>query len=199
MATFTVNRFFLAALLLIAVVPSSSASKYSDICFSKFQKCCYKYESCGFVTKKVYKKYDCSYKKCKTVCKPKCYFKFVKVPYKVCKIVPKKAKICKVLKYYHHGKPSFKKSCKSTVYKKKVCVTKYRLVKKKVCKKYCKKICKKIHATCVKIYYFSYAKFCPKLYCDKFIFKGKHEKPIDIIGKEKKLIKAIEGKRTIHK
>ncbi len=34
---------------------------------------------------------------------------------------------------------------------------------------------------------------------DKFVFKGKHEKPIDIIGKEKKLIKAIEGKRTIHK
>ncbi len=37
MATFTVNRFFFAALLLIAVVPFSSAWKYKDICFSKYQ------------------------------------------------------------------------------------------------------------------------------------------------------------------
>lgn len=204
MATFNAVRFVLAAALLVAVIPSSAATfpKIKDVCYSKIQRCCYKYAPCGYVTKKVYKTVDCSFKKCYRACKKHCYFVTKKVPYQKCYKVVKKAYVCKKKKVYvhkghGHGKYAFKDVCVTKPVYKTVCKRRYRYVKRKKCVRKCYRVCKKVKAYCVKIHFFSYYKYCPKLKCYHYFYKGSNKAPGVVVGKKHKLLKVVDGKRTI--
>lgn len=198
MASSASFRSLLCFAIFAVALPNALASVYPAVCYTKSQKCCFKFHPCGTVIKKVPTTVDCSFKKCAILCKPHCIFVPKKVPYQVCKIVKvPHGKICKKIKVLHHGVFIWKKICKPKFVTKRICKTLYRVVKKKVCTKKCAKVCKIVSATCVKIEVLSFPKFCPKLFCDKFIITGSSKSPGVKVGKKSKLVKTIKGKRTI--
>lgn len=193
-------RNVLCFALLVATLPATfaSASAYPSICYKRTQKCCFNYRSCGAVIKKVPKTVDCSFKKCSTVCKPHCVQVPKKVAYQSCKNVKvEHGQVCKNVKVLHNHVYVWKKQCKPKFVEKRVCKTLYRVVKKKVCNKKCGKVCKTVSATCVKIRVLSFPKFCPKLSCGKFVTTGPSKNPGVKVSKKSKLVKVIDGKRTI--
>ena len=208
MATTTNHCHYLRTALAIALIciaiPAVHATGtgkgkgFPPVCFTKSQKCCFSFFACGVVKRKVTETVDCPFKKCKNVCKPVCKTKIVKVPFKDCKKVKKQVgEKCKKVKKLVKHKWVWVKVCKPKFAFKRVCVTKFKKKEKKECRKKCDKECKTVQAKCEKIKVLAFTKFCPKLSCDKFVIDGSDKKPDDKVGKDSKVIKVIDGKRTI--
>lgn len=198
MATNHIIRSILAIALLYVTIPTVHATGFPPICFTKSQKCCFNFVVCGKVEKKVTETVDCPFEKCSTVCKPVCVINEKKVPFKSCKDVKTKVgETCKKVKMYVNHKWILKNVCKPKFAIKKVCETKIKIVKEKVCKPKCDKVCKTIQATCEKIKILSFPKFCPKLSCDKFVITGSDKTPEDKVGTKSTVVKVIDGKRTM--
>eukprot|EP00171_Calliarthron_tuberculosum_P001843 IDg1843t1 len=192
-------RPFVTAALLIVLVQASLASTIpSPVCFTKTQTCCFKYSSCGFVTKKIRVVTPCPFSKCKNVCHPVCEFVPIKVPKKVCfdkKVVTgETCKEVKVLVGHHYV---WKNECKPKYVIKHVCETEYTVVKKEVCKDVCKKKCKIVKANCIKFNVLKFLKYCPRLSCSRYVTSGSTTKPADFVEKKGKIVNMIEGGRKI--
>lgn len=185
-----------------------------DVCFYKKQKCCYKFDICGYETKKVPISKQCDFKKCEHKCKKVCDKKKHKVAYKVCEYKKVKVYIVKCEKSYGdypyktqgYGGNKEPKCKKIPVYKKKkVCEIKYKYVVKPVCEKKCFKECYLVKAVCKGYKLVKYAKYCPKIYCDELYVDGKEPKVSEIIGekgeevKKEYVDKKIIGKKLIKK
>lgn len=194
--------FLLAAIGLIAAASASKPPR--DQCFVKSTKCCYKFAKCGYVFKHVPVSKRCDFhkcaRKCHKVCKHVCRYIKVKVPVKHCKPVTKK--ICKPVR----GKGKHRKHYYKCYYKVvgKKCYKKYVYKKKKVCERkchvVCKKVCYTIKANCHSTRTYKFAKFCPKLVCNRPMVTGDSTKPHPYVSSRKvfvsetKPIKKIIGK-----
>eukprot|EP00171_Calliarthron_tuberculosum_P001844 IDg1844t1 len=192
-------RLLFAAALVCTLVPTIVASSIpAPVCFVKSQKCCFKFVTCGFITKKVRVVVPCPFKKCEKVCRPECKLVPTKVPKKVC--IDKKVeagKTCTKTKVYEHGKLVWKEACKPKFVIKKVCETKIEIINKKVCTNVCKNVCKTVDALCEKFNVVQFIKYCPTLRCESFKTSGTSTKPADFVAKSGKTISVISGKRTI--
>ncbi len=193
----------LVASLLAVIAAPAQAYAPADVCFTKSQKCCYKFKACDVVRKKVKLAPRCDFDKCKKVCKPECTEVKATVPKKRC--VDKKVfshnqceKVCRNAHgHYYYGKPECQDICTPQFENKRVCSTKHVEVAKKVCKKECKKVCARVKAICPKTQVFEFAKFCPELKCEDFRFSGEHKEPAVVVSKESKLVKVVPGPRKI--
>lgn len=64
---------FALALVAFLFATIVDASTPAPVCYYRTQKCCFNYTACGYATKKLEKKVDCSYKKCEEKCEDVCY------------------------------------------------------------------------------------------------------------------------------
>ena len=198
MVSSTSLRNVLAFALVVAVLPAATASVYPAVCYTKTQKCCYHFHPCGTIVKRVPFTVDCSFRKCYKKCRPHCTYVKNKVPFEVCKkLRVRHGQTCKKVKEYVKHEYIWKRVCEPKYVYKRVCKTKYRYNRKKVCNKKCRRVCKKVRATCEHIKVVSYPKFCPKLKCLAFVFKGSSKEPSHIVGKKSTVVNVIKGKRTV--
>lgn len=192
-ATMNSAILLIVSLLVLAAVPTQAYAP-ADVCFTKSQKCCFKFEVCGVVKKKVRETPRCDFDKCGPVCKP------------VCKTVPKEdcvdkkvfshkdcKKVCDGGHGYYYGHQQCHEHCEPQYKTKRVCSTKY--VKK--CDKVCKKVCVRVKARCPKTKVLAFAKFCPELKCEAFKVSGEQKKPADVVSKESKVVKVVPEPREI--
>lgn len=193
--TMDITRIALIFALFVVVSAHNRGSKrhFGGLCYKKSQKCCFKFEPCGSVNRRVRSTVPCPFKKCSTTCKPKCTIVHTKKAKHGC--YQKKVGVGRTCKY--HG---YDYVCKPKFAYKKFCYSRPVFHKRKVCKKACHRTCKNINATCIKFKIWSFPKFCPKLTCSKFYFRGNTKAPKERVGKKGKVIKVIkviDAKRII--
>lgn len=190
---------FLVVSLLALIVVLTQARTPADVCFTKSQKCCFKFKLCGVVKKKARDTPRCDFDKCGPVCKPVCKLVKTKVPKQDC--VDKKVfshNDCKQICHgYYYGHQQCHEHCEPRYKTKRVCSTKNVEVEKKECDKVCKKVCVRVKARCPKTKVLAFAKFCPELKCEEFKVSGEEEKPAAVVSKESKVVKVVPEPREI--
>ena len=201
MAARSTFLFTFATLALVVGVAQATNAHYPaphEVCFYKKQKCCYKFNVCGYDYKKIHISKRCDYKDCAYKCKKVCEDKREKVSYKDCNYKKVVEYVRKCERRYRNGGHNGLVCKKVPVYKRKrVCETKYKYVVKPVCDNKCGKDCYHVKAVCKGYKLVKYAKYCPKIYCDKLYVDGRDPKPSMVLGEKGEEVKEEFIKKDI--
>lgn len=179
----------LAVVVVAACATVCSGNSKKSSCFVKTQKCCYRYQKCGYAIKKKYVYEACKIQQCVRKCYPNCSAvqkrNCRKLPTKECKRIPVKVcmykKVCASYFGKRYTKCKRKRSKRCATKSKKVCVVRDKkkcvVVIRKVCVKKCKKFCKAVRGKKTVTKIIKYQKYCSKLYCDRPKIKGRAKEP----------------------
>lgn len=180
---------FLAIVAVLAARASTEEIKDAH-CFSRVERCCWKYEACGaIVVKRPFFK-ACSHKVCAPVCRKVC--RPEKVPEK-----PRRFCVDDVDKYGVDYKQRKDDDDKKHKHDKKRCtsIPQHKVVVK--CGKQCSKRCRAVQARCLHHKLFRVKRFCPHLHCKKPFTQGKAGRPKPYLSKSGEFVK-IEFIRRMH-
>jgi len=181
-------RFFIASILVLGAVISAAAASVpsppADKCFSRTQKCCFKFAQCGFRTTSSIKTVPCPQKQCTKVCEPLCSAASSKRPVEKC--VDVKVPI---------GKPchGWNKKCTPKFKIEKKCTTTFVVTRTQSCKNVCKTECKTVPGKCRKTEVRTYVRFCARLSCDKAT--GGMPAPKPVMSKKPSSVKMMPSKK----
>jgi len=180
---------------LALIAGTSTAWKPAETCYSKTTKCCYRFEKCDEKTDVKPIKYNCDFKKCAPVCRPRCRKVRYVHPKRVCRYKSVPVKVCKKK---GHGWYFYRRShCYTKYVKKHYCRKVYKKNYKSKCRKVCEEGCRTIRAMCTKTKTYKFDIYCPKRICEPVSVSGTAAEPERVTAPDGVVVSTSPSTRKI--